>query len=80
MFVSVSCLSGAGGMTTVVLRIRFPHARKPEPTPISEPMEPIIQDELGGWSVWHDSERFPSRTFAAAIAAKQERRHECDQY
>ena len=66
-------------MSTV--RIRFSRPRKPAeqiPKPAC-PIEPVVQRDDGFSSIgWHDDAAgpFETRTFAAAVAAKQERRHD----
>jgi hypothetical protein len=64
-----------------IVRIRFPRPRKPVkqiPKPAG-PIEPVVQRDDGLWSIgWHDDAAgpFETRTFAAAVAAKQERRYD----
>jgi hypothetical protein len=58
----------------IARRLYLPRPRKiaEPPAPPVEPMEPIVWHETGGWSVWHDVERYPSREFAQQIAAQTE--------
>jgi hypothetical protein len=55
-------------------RVRLP--RSPaiaEPIPPVESPEPIVLHEDGGWSIWHDAERYPSRNFAEQVHLRQTR-------
>jgi hypothetical protein len=57
------------GIAVTTRRIRPPLSpRIAEPAPSAvESLDPIVQHETGGWSVWHDVERFPSHAFALAV-------------
>jgi len=62
----------------ITRRVRFPirHKTVPEiPTSAEHPTDPIVQHELGGWSIWHDAERFPSHAFARAAWLSRNTRH-----
>jgi hypothetical protein len=52
-------------------RIRFARPRKIISERIipsgAHPIDPIVRHEDGMWSVWHDSERYPSYGFARAV-------------
>jgi hypothetical protein len=53
----------------ITRRIRFSPPRKiAERLPSGAyPVDQIIKHEDGWWSVWHDTERFPTRGFAQAV-------------
>ncbi|MBR0697741.1 hypothetical protein [Bradyrhizobium lablabi] len=69
-------VSTACGMPLYTINDQAP--KPAEPSPVAEPLEPIVQHETGGWSVRHDVERYPSHAFARAAWLRRHSRHRED--